>query len=173
MTPEERDISFGLVMNTSGVQRVSKEEFLRRFPSSLEDGHVASRLLQEAYQTRNAEDLQCALLIGFTFGFAAEQIDLLCRLLEADWHHSHEDIVEALDDFRTPNAIDALFRATQWIPEYLDFDDARALAVKAIWALGNLPGNDATEKLQILASSKESILRKNARYQLKLRRERT
>lgn len=128
------------------------------------------KLFEEAYQARNSDDMDCAIVVGFVFGFGPEHTTILCQLLDEDWHRSHEDAVSALDGLRTPVAIESLFRATQWIPDYLDFDDARALAVKAIWALGNLPGPESEAKLKAIARSDDPILRTNAEEQLERRR---
>ena len=104
------------------------------------------------------------------FGFAPGQTKILCHLVEADWHVCHEDVVSALDEFRSPEAVEALFRATQWIPKSLEYDDARALAVKAIWALGKIPSPGAESKLEALTHSENTILRQNAVEQLERRR---
>ena len=77
---------------------------------------------------------------------------------------------EASDGLRTPDAVEALFGATQWIPT-LEYDDSRALAVKAIWALGKIPGAEAENKLETLARSGDDILQKTAAEQLERRRE--
>lgn len=117
----------------------------------------------------HAEELQCALIVGHTFGFAPEHTEILCRLIEADWHFSHEDVVSALDALQTADAVPALFRATQWTPEYLKFDENRGLAVKAIWALGKIPGSEAARNLEALTRSDVAILRKAATEQLERR----
>jgi len=170
MTAGERKLCRDLIVAPPhGARQISKEEFLRRFPSSVEQGRVALSLLEEAYRTENAEDLQCALTIGAAFGFGPEHTDVLCRLLEADWHFSHEDVVSALDELRNPAAVRALFHATQWIPEYLNFDESRALADKAIWALGKITGSDVDRKLEALTLSDDPILREKAADQLKRR----
>jgi hypothetical protein len=173
MTEEQRKLCRDLVIQPDGRSWITKEDFLRRFPSSVEGGKVASRVLEDTYTAQNAEDLQCALIIGFAFGFASAHKDILRRLVDVDWHNSHEDVVEALDGLRTPDAVDALFRATQWIPKSLGYDDSRALAVKAIWALGNIPGTEAETKLESLARSDNAILRKAASEQLERRRRAT
>ena len=69
-----------------------------------------------------------------------DHLDLLVQLASADWHHKHEDVVSALGQLRSPAAVEALYHAAWWVPDYLDFDESRALAVKAIWALGGTPG---------------------------------
>lgn len=96
MMPEQRKLCRELVITPSGEGRISKEEFLRQFPSALEDGRLALRWLDDANTARNADDLGCALIIGFTFGFGPAHKDILRRLVDADWHYSHEDIVSAL-----------------------------------------------------------------------------
>jgi hypothetical protein len=167
MTSRERELSRGLLVTPpSGLRAISKEEFLREFPSSVEHGNLALRLLEEACREKSAEDLKCTLLVGFAFGFAVDHVDILCRLVEAEWHFSHEDVVSALGRFHTPNAVGPLFRATQRVPEYLNFDDSRALAVKAIWAPGRIPGSEAETKLELLTHSENAILRENASKQL-------
>lgn len=142
---------------------------MRRFPSAVEDGSLASRWLEEACATRSSDELFCALVIGVNFGFAAEDREILCWLIGEDWHYSHEDVVSTLGRWPNRDTIEALFRATQWIPKSLEYDDARALAVKAIWALGKIPGIEAEAKLLTLAQSEDTILRENALKQLGLR----
>ncbi|MBX5219597.1 hypothetical protein HJC04_04565 [Rhizobium sp. NLR8a] len=70
------------------------------------------------------------------FGFTKESLDLLKQLLRKDTHFKHEDVVSALAELKAPEAIEALSQACLWVPAYLEFDEARALAVKVIWALG-------------------------------------
>jgi len=162
MTAEEQNLCLGMVKRLNGIQRVSKEEFLRRFPSAVEDGRLALHLLEESYRAQDGRDLSCALMVGFMFGFRHEHLDILCLLVDADWHNSHEDVVGALDKLREPEAADALFRATQWVPEYLKFDENRALAVKAIWALWKLQSPEAKARLEQIAASETPILRETA-----------
>jgi hypothetical protein len=79
---------------------ISKEEFLQRYPSAVENGKVATRILEQAYKARNAAELQCALVVGFTFGFAPEHKSILRALLLAKWHDCCDDIVSALNTMR-------------------------------------------------------------------------
>jgi hypothetical protein len=173
MTEEQRKLCRALIIFPSGSRRISKEEFVRQFPSALENGKLAMKWLEEANGAQSAEDLNCALVVGFTFGFAPIQKGILGRLVDADWHCSHEDIVSALQTWPTADTVDALFRATQWIPKALEYDDSRSLAVKAIWALGKIAGTDAETKLEALARSDDALLRKTAEAQLERRRKTT
>jgi len=136
MTEEQRQLCRYLVIFPNGQRRITEEEFLRQFPSAVERGKLAPKWLQEAYEARHADDLCCAFIVGGTFGFAPEHKEILRLLIEEDWHYCHEDAVSVLTTWPTPDMVEALFRATQWIPTSLKYDDSRALAVKAIWALG-------------------------------------
>ncbi len=171
MTPEQRKLSQSLIVSPLvGGRQISKEAFLRQFPSAVDEKMLSFALLEKSYRDRNAEDLQCALIIGYAFGFSSKHEDILCLLISADWHFSHEDIVSALVNMHSPKSIDALYQATQWIPAYLDFDESRALAVKAIWALGGIAGVAAEHKLIKISKSSDSILRENAENQLQRRK---
>lgn len=143
MTEEQRKLCRELTIFPNGLRRISEGDFLRKFPSAIVHDRLAPEWLEEAYASQNAEDLHCALTIGFVFGFAPEHTKILCQLLKVDWHYNHEDIVSALETWPTPDTIGPLFDITQWIPTSLKYDDARALAVKAIWALGKIPGSEA------------------------------
>jgi hypothetical protein len=169
MTEEQRKLCRDLIIHRGGQGNITREDFLQRFPSAVEDGKLALKWLEEAYRAQSKEDLLCTLVVGFNFDFGPEHLDILRHLVDLDWHYSHEDVVSALDHLRTPDAVDALFRATQWIPKSLEYDDTRALAVKAIWALGKIPGTEAEAKLEMLARSEDAILRQSAVDQLELR----
>jgi hypothetical protein len=150
--------------------RGTPEDVLRHFGSA--DGKALGlRLLRAAAADRDADGVELALMVCFTFGFTADQLDTLIQLSSEDWHHRHEDVISALDELRTPAAVPALYQATQWVPDYLDFDDTRALATKAIWALGNIPTPEAEEALRRLLDSDDEILRDGARAQLARRAE--
>jgi hypothetical protein len=162
MNSEERELSKNLMFQRDSQRKISKDEFARRYPSALVSDKLDVHLLEESFEKRDAEVVACAMLVGFSFGFTHEHVGILCRLLDVDWHHNHEDIVEALDGLRAPEAINALFRATQWVPKYLDYDDCRALGVKALWALWKLKQPEAIAKLKLMADSEVIVLRDTA-----------
>jgi len=127
----------------------------------------ARSYIENAIETRDADDLERGLILGFWFGFAHEAASPLRAVIKDTWHHSHEDVVWALDhELRDSDNVEALYQATQIVPQYLEFDDARALAVKAIWALGNLGTVSAQSKLIELAGSTNEVIRSNAVQQL-------
>ncbi|WP_313919557.1 hypothetical protein [Tahibacter sp.] len=151
------------------AKRISPQEFLRQFRDADDGVVLAGQLLQEALASRRGDDADLALLVGFSFGFAPEHLPALIALEPADWHHSHEDVVLALDDLRSPAAVEALHHATQWIPAHLDFDFNRALAVKAIWALGKIDSEDATAALVQIAQDPNPLLAECAAKQIRRR----
>ncbi|MFI6713632.1 HEAT repeat domain-containing protein [Nonomuraea sp. NPDC050478] len=168
MTPEQREAVAGLLIMPGEGRKVTPERVLSLF--NTDDGKIpVLALLDEAIARRDADELGLSLLAGFTFGFSHDCIEPLVRLCNEDWHQSHEDIVDALDGFHSAKAVHALHQVTQWVPEYLEWDDARALATKAIWALGKIPGPQAGEALVRLLNSDSEILREAAQGQVERR----
>ena len=165
MTDEERKLIMALA-----TQGLLPAEFLKRFRSST-DGHKLCRdLLVEAIESRSADDVEWALIVGYTFGFTYQHLEALLLLASEPWHFKHEDIVTAIGQLKTPKAVAALHAATKWVPNYLDFDESRALAVKAIWALGRITGPEADAALNELINDIDPILADEAATQIKRRR---
>jgi hypothetical protein len=71
-----------------------------------------------------------------------------------------------LGTLRSPKTVPTLVLATRWVPEHLHWDENRALAVKAIWALGAVPAAEAREALERLRHDENEIIRENAVRQL-------
>jgi hypothetical protein len=152
------------------LNRISEAAFLRE--TGIVQGEASAfalKMLDHAYGQESEDDVECGLLLAFKFGLSHEFVDTLIRLSDADWHHSHEDLVMALDDLRDKRAIDAFYPAALKLHPYLDYDDVRALARKAIWALGNLADPIADEKLRQLAQADHGIVSEFATEQLKRR----
>jgi hypothetical protein len=171
MTPEEQDLIMGLAF-VPGVGRTrTLDEVLAHFGES-DGGALALRLLRDAMERRDADDVEMALIVhGAADASVEEFMEPLIDLFPADWHRDHEDIVSMLGKLRSPETVPTLVLATRWVPEYLDFDDCRALAVKAIWALGRIPGPEAREALEGLRDDENEIIRENAVKQLARRGE--
>lgn len=149
------------------LHRIPEDAFLREIGIEREAAsEFALKMLENAYREQNKLDVECGLGLAFQFGITQEYLDVLVRLSDADWHQRHEDVVTALDNLRDPRAIDALDRAAFKLHPYLDYDDTRSLADKAIWALANLSDATADQKLRSLAESGEPVLAKYAREQL-------
>ena len=165
MSPEERSLVMSLFV-VPGRQPVSNDQFLKEFGAA--DGTALGLdLLRDAVDRRDPVDVELALVVCFRFGFTNDHLQPLLALAFADWHQRHEDVASALRELRSPASIDALVHLARWVPVYLEFDDARALAVKAIWALGGIGGGAARGALTSLASSPDSIVAENATAQLR------
>jgi hypothetical protein len=169
VTPEARRLIMSMVTVPGQACEGSPEDVLRHFGAT--DGpSLGLNLLRDAISRQDADDLELALIVMVTFGITIDQLDSLVQLSSADWHHSHEEVVTALGQLRTPAAVDALYQATQWVPGYLDFDESRSLARKAIWALGGIPGQQAEKALLRLLHDDDWTIRDEAGVQLGRRR---
>jgi hypothetical protein len=168
VTPEEERLILSLVIQTDGRRKGSPEEVLRHFGTTDGPG-LGLSLLCDAVDRRDGLQVEMALIVCYTFGFTTDHLDSLVRLCFAEWHVKHEDVVSALGQLRMPESVDALYHMTQWIPDYLDYDESRALATKAIWALGGTPGPQAEQALVRLLDSNSEILREGAEVQLQRR----
>ena len=170
MTPAERRLVLEMVAVPGQKSTMEPAEFLRRF--GVADGQeLVRRVLGEAIDRRDPVDVEMGIILADVFGVSSEFLPSLLSLVEADWHRTHEDVVTLLGRLRTPEAVEALVRATQWVPAYLDFDESRALATKAVHALGAIPGARAEEALVELSESDIATVRAVALAQLEHRRE--
>jgi hypothetical protein len=168
MSPEDRSAIMSLVHVPGRGQKGSPEEVLRHFGEG--DGvKLGFRLLSEAAASRDATDLEMALIACSVFGITVEHLSTLASLIPADWHQSHENIVALLDKLRTSAAIDALSTAALLVPDYLEWDENRALARNAIWAIGKIPGPEADAALKQLLEADDEIVREAARKQIERR----
>lgn len=165
MTTDERELVMELV-----VHKRSKADFLRSFRRSIDGSQLCGTLLAEAMQSKDADDVGYALMVGFVFGFTSSHLEPLLELVSAPWHARHEDVVSVLGDLESPKAVDGLVAATRRVPEYLEFDENRALAVKAIWALGRIDGAVVDAALRESAKDPDPILASAASYQEDRRR---
>ncbi|MGW1468577.1 HEAT repeat domain-containing protein [Streptomyces sp. NPDC002308] len=165
MTPESKKLVLSLVTYPGTGRKGSPDDVLRHFGT--DDGSALGlRLLLDAVKGQDATDVEMALIVAGTFGLTDEYLEPLIDLVSADWHYQHEDIVSLLAGLRTPRAVEALYGATQWVPDYLAFDDSRALAVKAVWGLARTPGPEAKDALTRLLGSDDDIVREQARARL-------
>ncbi|GAA4936854.1 HEAT repeat domain-containing protein [Streptomyces coeruleoprunus] len=171
MTPEEQDLVMGLVFVPGKGRRRTLDEVLAHFGES-DGGVLALRLLRDAMERRDADDVGMALIVKASAGASGEEfLEPLIELSRADWHTRHEDVVSMLGKLRSLKAVPTLGEVARWVPEYLNWDENRALAVKAIWALGAIPGAEAREALEGLRDDENEIIRENAVKQLARRGE--
>ena len=163
MTEQERN----LVIDYAG-KRISEAEFLARFPvNPREDLNYATRALQETLQSRNKDDVECAMILGFVFGFPPESVDVLCNLILEDWHTQHENMAWQMQRMKDPRAIDCLYKTALVRFPYLAYDEVFALGVKCAWALYAINTAESREKLRLLTQCDNEIIRKQAERLLK------
>ncbi len=142
------------------VGRLSTHDFVEQFGVDPTTDRQFVRLgLERALIDRSSDDVSALLALAFRFDLSASWAPLLCRLLQEDWHQSHEDLASALQDLRDPTTVDGLFAATCVEHAYLAFDDARALAVKCIWALHDIGTDAARSHLETLARFDVEVIR--------------
>ncbi|MFD5094060.1 HEAT repeat domain-containing protein [Amycolatopsis thailandensis] len=158
------------LMRMPGVGRAAEpDEVLRHFGDS--DGKALGvRLLRQSFESRERREVEAAVVVCFSFGISDDHIEPLLRLFYEDWHVKHEDVVTLLGRLKTNLAVDALYLATEWVPDYLDYDESRALATKAIWGLGEIAGPEAEQALTRALDSDCEIVREGAQAQLERRR---
>lgn len=144
----------------------SPEDVLRHFGT--QDGRALGlSLLRDAVDRRDGSDTEYALIVCGVFGITEEDhLELLVQLASAGWHTKHEDVASALDRLRTPAAVNALYHLTQWVPDYLDWDEGRALARKAVWGLAKIPGPEARAALRQLLDDRDEHVRAYAAKRL-------
>ncbi|QOS97234.1 HEAT repeat domain-containing protein [Brevibacterium sp. JNUCC-42] len=159
MTDKERNLIDQLMGGT-----ISKEQFALEFNV---DSTYVKQLLEVSYDEKNEDDVDFLNYVIFGFNLVTEDyVDLLCRLMYAPWHHQHEDIATIFQSFRFPQTVECLYKTAQTQFEYLEYDDSYALAVKCIWALGDINTEESRKKLELLSVSENEIIRENALKQL-------
>lgn len=149
-------------------QKIPMDEVKERF--SLEGKsqyEFIHDLLIEARDNKDPDFLEDGITLIFIFKEMKYPVKELNELLLESWHYRHEDIASLLQDAKSPTSIDALNKAVMTKFGYLDFDDSYALAVKCIWALGEIGTPEAMDKLTKLSKSDNKIIRDNAINQLK------
>lgn len=162
MTEQEKELIIDVAIGNA-----SEQSLLKKFATpAAETDKLVLRLLNEAFVERDADGIECALIVGFIFGFSSRHRQILCDILDANWHRRHEDAVSALAALRSPESIDSLFRAATARFDYLAFDESRALGTKAVSALSAIGDPAAAEKLRLLVESKDAVVSRKAKQRL-------
>ena len=158
MNSAQRDAILKMVAYPGEPGRLGRDGFIA--VTGIDDPETwALHELDDALVNRSADDVGLATTLGALLGVDDRWVDSLISVLDADWTYSHEDAAEILGDLANPKAVLALVRATRRVPEYLEYDEGRALAVKAIHSLGRIPGPEATLGLDDLRDREDRPLR--------------
>lgn len=165
MTPAQRELIEEFWWTGQDPPTLTNEEFLRRW-GAVNGTELGLDLIREAMVSRDPDDLEYAMTVWRQFGLP-DANHMLVELAFADWHHQHEDVASALQDLHPADAVEALVHLAIWVPDYLAYDEeARALAVKATWALGAIRTDEADRALEALGNGSDLVVAKAARHQL-------
>ncbi len=163
MTNKERELLHKLM-----TRAVTPEVFSKSFTIDIykNPGYIRE-LLEVALLQNEANDVEYLLTAIFHFElFVEDYVDILCKLMNETWHFQHENIAMIFQKIKSPKTIDCLYNAALTQFDYLEFDEAFALAVKCIWALGDINTLESKEKLKLLTQSENKIIKDNAINQL-------
>lgn len=164
MNEEEKSLIIDFMLD-----RMSESAFRDRYPVRADDPHYVLAQLEAAHQEGNdADQVECALLLGFHFDlFSPAFTPVLCNLLSEPWHTSHENIALALQKIQDPRSVDCLYEGARADFNYLSFDDSRALAVKCMHALRDIGTVEARDRLQRLQTADHDRVQRTARKLLR------
>jgi hypothetical protein len=144
--------------------RKNKKEFINDFSTDVtEKPHYILQLLEIAYREKNAEDVELSLSLASMFdSISKEYSTILIKLLKADWHYKHEDIVLIFQKLKIPEAVDVIYETAMKRFKYLEYDDNFTLARKCTWALAKINTAESIEKLRLLAQSNNDVVKEYA-----------
>lgn len=149
--------------------KITRQQFLKM--NNIDEQMLMSiiyNMLTCSLDSKSKNDVDVAIYLFYAFEINNEKfVPVLNELLVCSWHEQHENIAMALQKFRSPSSVNNLFQTINTKYQYLDYDDSYALAVKCIWALGDIGNELAKGKLEELLYSPNKIISENAMKQLK------
>jgi hypothetical protein len=116
------------------------------------------RLLNEAFVSRESDDVDHALGLMGEVGFRPSFLPMLIKLLDASWHKSHEALIVLFQEVKEPDTVDALYRAALVTHAYREYDDYGALIRRCTWALADIGTPEARNRLELLAASADELI---------------
>lgn len=150
------------------AERITREDMQKELNMTEKEVFEYSiEMMKSSLAKEDATLLEYAIYLTYIYEeHLKDYVYLLNRLLICGWHYSHEDIAWQLQQAKSPTSIKYLYDTVYAKYDYLDYDEAYALAVKCIWGLGDIRTEEAIERLKILTSSENEIIKKNALYQI-------
>jgi hypothetical protein len=122
--------------------------------------------LESAIREQSADLAETAVYQAFKVGLHPIYVPSLVIVADAGWHLRQEDVVRALQQLRSPDAIDVLERAAFSIHAHLAYDEDFGLARKCTWALADIGTPEAQRALTRLASCDNAVIAGYARKRL-------
>ncbi|MCB0776331.1 MAG: hypothetical protein KDB99_08420 [Chitinophagaceae bacterium] len=164
------DLKDRLLIRKFNEKSISEIEFRKTFSVDLRlnQDFILSNLYL-ALKEEDPELLDYTLaLFFFDPGFmnSEKYVHVLSRILDCEWHFRHEDIIALLEGTKSIECVEILYNTALRNFKYLEYDNTYSLARKCIHALGRIKTKEATEKLEILARSDNSIIKEKAEKQL-------
>ena len=151
------------------VKKISDDELFAVFGCNFRKSpNETVQLLQQAYDDRHANSVEFALGLTFKFHPTADFVPLLCKLVIADFHIKHEDMVGLLQDAADPYSIPFLRQTALLKPKltHLDYDDYGSYYKKCFHALIDIGTPEAIAVIQEFTSSEDAAAREEALYRL-------
>jgi hypothetical protein len=160
----ERECQLILALLTG---RIPEDEFYRELPCKPDEASEHGfAMLRRAVEERDPVGVEFGLYLGHRFGISQKYLDVLLVLAGENWHERHEDVIDGLAKLGSPESVDAFYRAALVKHPYLEYDEAYALGVKCIYALGKIQSMEAVVRLGELLRSGNSVLESEAGAQL-------
>lgn len=147
------------------MKQINISEFLCQFG----DGSGELDLCKEltiAQEAKDAELVDLLLYLSAVVKFDYYDVDILNQLVTDTWHQKHEEILRLLDHYRQPSSVNPLYEAALLNLDYRDYDEDFILANKCMRALEKIQDQNAIEKMELLASADNELIRQYAQKHL-------
>src|SRR5512141_2888766 len=122
--------------------------------------------LTGAILARDGDAFDDGVVEAFRANLPQELADVFLEALGMSWHRKHEDLVAALQQWRAPAAVEALFAAATARFDYLEYDEFFGLSRKCTWALADIGTPEAKTRLEDLARHENPRIAGYARKRL-------
>ena len=122
--------------------------------------------LETAIRKRDSDLVETSLCEAFAGKLHPIYSPALIVLADSDWHLRQEDVVGALQELRSPDAVAVLERCTFSIHKHLAYDEFFGLARKCTWALADIGTPDAREALTRISNCDNPIIAGYAKKRL-------
>ena len=147
---------------------ITGDMFLQRNGiTKIED--VLKEGLTAAYDQKDAASTEKIIYLIFKFEVFdnKDYVDVLNRLLLADWHYQHENITLLLEKISCFDSVRYLYDAILCHPDYLSEDENCAFEVKCVRAIYYIGKEKSVTYLENLSTHENDIVREMAQRQLK------
>lgn len=147
------------------MKQINLSEFLCQFGNGSGELDLCKELTI-AREAKDAELVDLLLYLSAVVKFDYYDVDILNQLVTDPWHQKHEEIVRLLDHYRQPSSVNPLYEAALLDLDYRDYDEDFILANKCIRALEKIQDQNAIEKMELLASADNELIRQYAQKHL-------